>query len=72
MGGGAKEVIGMVYSLSIATKAMVDPSEDILTSRRGRWLGGRGVHLGQPHWVFNFTLYDLQMMDKRISAGQVA
>ena len=39
MCGGVEGVIGMVYSSSPATKAMFDPSEDILTSRMGALVG---------------------------------
>ena len=70
--GGVEVVVGMVYSSSPAMKAMVDPSEDILASRRGRWLEGRGSCLGQPRWVFNIDIYYLQMMEKIISVGQVS
>ena len=72
VGGGVEVFFGMVYSPSPATKTMFDPSEDMLASRRGCWLGGCGSRLDRPHWVFNIDIHDLQMMEKRISAGQVA
>ena len=39
VGGGVEGVVGMVYSLSPATKTVVDPSDDILASRRRALVG---------------------------------